>query len=196
MIGITSMFSGREDVPEKKGMDLWKQMSSKCSFTCICGIVLPLNPSATTVYARSAFYPNLHFTLRLQSAFYTQSAFYPWSAVCSLQSAVCVLHWPCIILWNKWFFIWTWILIIWLNYTVNSASASTDTVRWTCTSLIQIPRVGPCNHSSVFCLIMTLWGEHLQTYMYYSAGLTDQTVSILERFAGFDLVLMHRSVKV
>jgi len=33
-----------EDVPEKKGMDLWKQMSSsKCSFTCICGIVLPLN---------------------------------------------------------------------------------------------------------------------------------------------------------
>ena len=30
----------------------------------------------------------------LQSAFYTQSAFYPWSTVCSLQSAVCVLHWP------------------------------------------------------------------------------------------------------
>ena len=29
----------------------------------------------------------LHFTLSLQSAFYTQSAFYPWSAVCSLQSA-------------------------------------------------------------------------------------------------------------
>ena len=42
----------------------------------------------------SAFYPSLHFTLSLQSAFYTQSAFYPWSAVCSLQSAVCVLHWP------------------------------------------------------------------------------------------------------
>ena len=36
----------------------------------------------------------LHFTLSLQSAFYTQSAFYPWSAVCSLQSAVCVLHGP------------------------------------------------------------------------------------------------------
>ena len=51
-------------------------------FTCILGIVLPLNPSATTVYARSAFYPNLRFTLSLQSAFY------PWSAVCSLQSAV------------------------------------------------------------------------------------------------------------
>ena len=47
----------------------------------------------------SAFYPSLHFTLSLQSAFYTQSAFYPWSAVCSLQSAVrslqsavCSLH--------------------------------------------------------------------------------------------------------
>ena len=42
----------------------------------------------------SAFYPSLCFTLTLQSAFYTLSAFYPWSAVCSLQSAVCVLHWP------------------------------------------------------------------------------------------------------
>ena len=42
----------------------------------------------------SAFYPSLRFTLSLQSAFYTQSAFYPWSAVCSLQAAVCVLHWP------------------------------------------------------------------------------------------------------
>ena len=64
-------------------------MSSKCSFTCICGIVLPLDPSATTVYnyAQSAFYPNLRFTLSLQSAFYTQSAFYSWSAVCSPQSA-------------------------------------------------------------------------------------------------------------
>ena len=78
-----------DDVPEKKGMDLWKQMSSsKCSFTCICGIFLPLNPSTTTVYARSAFYPGLRFTLGLQSAFYTQSAFYPWSTVCSPQSAV------------------------------------------------------------------------------------------------------------
>ena len=28
------------------------------------------------------------YTLSLQSAFYTQSALYPWSAVCSLQSAV------------------------------------------------------------------------------------------------------------
>ena len=78
-----------DDVPEKKGMDLWKQMSSsKCSFTCICGIFLPLNPSTTTVYAWSAFYPSLRFTLSLQPAFYTQSAFYPWSAVSSPQSAV------------------------------------------------------------------------------------------------------------
>ena len=69
-------------------MDLWKQMSSsKCSFTCICGIFWPLNLSTTTVYARSAFYPSLRFTLSLQSAFYTLSAFYPWSAVCSPQSA-------------------------------------------------------------------------------------------------------------
>ena len=35
----------------------------------------------------SAFFTQLHFTLSLQSAFYTQSAFYPWSAVCSPQSA-------------------------------------------------------------------------------------------------------------
>ena len=35
------------------------------------------------------FAPSLHFTLSLQSAFYTQSVFYSWSAVCSLQSAVC-----------------------------------------------------------------------------------------------------------
>ena len=86
-----------DDVPGKKGMDLWKQMSSsKCSFTCICGIFSPLNPSTTTVYARSAFYPSLRFTLSLQSTFYTQSAFYPWSAVCSPQSAVRSLRldWP------------------------------------------------------------------------------------------------------
>ena len=72
-----------DHVSKKKGMDLWKQMlSSKCSFTCICGIFLPLNPSTTTVYARSAFYPSLRFTLSLQSTFY------PWFAVCSPQSAV------------------------------------------------------------------------------------------------------------
>ena len=58
-----------DDVPEKKGMDLWKQMSlSKCSFTCICRIFSPLNPSTTTVFTGSAFYPSLRFTLSLQSA--------------------------------------------------------------------------------------------------------------------------------
>ena len=73
-----------DDVPEKKGMDLWKQMSpSKCSFTCICGIFL--NPSTTTVYAWSAFYPSLRFIFSLQSVFYTQSAFCPWSAVRNLH---------------------------------------------------------------------------------------------------------------
>ena len=59
------------------------------------GLYLPVNPSATTVYTRSAFYHSLRFSLSLQSAsaaFYTQSAFYPWSAVCSPQSAVFVLH--------------------------------------------------------------------------------------------------------
>ena len=59
--------------------------SSKFSFTCIYGVSSPLNPSTTTVYARSAFYPSLPFTLSLQSAYYTQSAFYPWSAVRSLR---------------------------------------------------------------------------------------------------------------
>ena len=40
--------------------------SSKCLFTYIfAGFYLPINPSATTVYARSAFYPSLHFTLSL-----------------------------------------------------------------------------------------------------------------------------------
>ena len=47
------------------------------------GFFLLLNPSTTTVYARSAFYPSLHFTLSLQSAFYPR--YYPWSAVCSLR---------------------------------------------------------------------------------------------------------------
>ena len=48
-------------------------------YVYFAGFYLPLNPSATTVYARSAFYPSLPFTLSLQSAFY------PWSAVCILQ---------------------------------------------------------------------------------------------------------------
>ena len=48
------------------------------------------------------FAPSLRFTLSLQSAFYTLSAFYRWSAVSSLQSAVCVLHWP-VYIHLKWF---------------------------------------------------------------------------------------------
>ena len=66
---IAIMFSGRQ----RRWMDLWKQMSSKWSFTCICGIFLPLNSSATTVYARSAFYP-------------------------SQQSSFCILHPACVLL--------------------------------------------------------------------------------------------------
>ena len=34
-------------------------------FMYFVGFYLPLNPSATTVYARSAFYPSLRFTLSL-----------------------------------------------------------------------------------------------------------------------------------
>ena len=45
------------------------------------GLFSPLNPSKTTGYAPSAFYPSLRFTLSLQPAFYTQSAFYPWQQV-------------------------------------------------------------------------------------------------------------------
>ena len=52
---------------------------------CAGGIDWCIDPSTTTVYARSEFYPGLRFTLSLQSAFYTQSALYPWSAVCSLR---------------------------------------------------------------------------------------------------------------
>ena len=42
---------------------------------------IAVNPSTTTVYAQSAFYSSLRFTLSLQSAFYP-------------RSAVCVFHWP------------------------------------------------------------------------------------------------------
>ena len=88
-------------VPEKKRMNLGKQMSSKWSqegswwlFSCICGIFfLPLNPSTTTVYAQSGFYPQfcilhpawfllalsvqgLHFTLSLHFIPGPQSASY------------------------------------------------------------------------------------------------------------------------
>ena len=79
-----------DDVPEKKGMDLWKQMLSKWSFTCICGIFLPLNPSLP----RLQFMLGLHFALSLHFTLSRlQSAFYRWFAVCTPQSAVYVLHW-------------------------------------------------------------------------------------------------------
>ena len=38
------------------------------------------------------FLTNFFILLSALPAFYSQSAFYPWSAVCSLQSAVGVLH--------------------------------------------------------------------------------------------------------
>ena len=73
-----------DDVPEEKGMYLGKQISSsKCSFTCICGIFLPLNPSTTVT--RSAFYASLRYS---QSAVFTLHIVCILPLVCSLQSAV------------------------------------------------------------------------------------------------------------
>ena len=58
-----------DEVPEKNEWicESRYMSSSECLFTCdvFFGILLPLNPSATTVYARSAFYPSLRFTLSL-----------------------------------------------------------------------------------------------------------------------------------
>ena len=58
---------------------------------CVTDYQLAIWRRRSTVFILH-FAPSLRFTLNLQSAFYTLSAFYPWSAVCSLQSAVCVLH--------------------------------------------------------------------------------------------------------
>ena len=72
-----------DDVPEKKRMDLWKQMSSsRWSFTCICEIFFALKPVHDYNLCSVWILP--------QPAFYSQSAvcIYPWSAVCSPQSAV------------------------------------------------------------------------------------------------------------
>ena len=76
-----------EQTTEKKGMDLWKQMSSKWSFTFFAEY-FDLNPypSATTVYARSAFCT--------RPAFYSQFAVCILPLVRSLHSAVLILHWP------------------------------------------------------------------------------------------------------
>ena len=61
-VEVRSLSDGKKGSRVRLWMDLWKQMSSsKCSFTCICGIFLPLNPSTTTVYAWSAFYPQPAF---------------------------------------------------------------------------------------------------------------------------------------
>ena len=57
-----------EEVPERNDWicESRYMSSSKCLFTHIfAGFYLPLNPSMTTVYARSAFYPSLRFTLSL-----------------------------------------------------------------------------------------------------------------------------------
>ena len=72
-----------DDVPEKKRMDLWKQMSSsRWSFTCICEVFFALKPFHDYNLCSVWILP--------QPAFYSQSAvcIYPWSAVCSPQSAV------------------------------------------------------------------------------------------------------------
>ena len=72
-----------DDVPEKKRMDLWKQVSSsRWSFTCICEIFFALKPFHDYNLCSVWILP--------QPAFYSQSAvcIYPWSAVCSPQSAV------------------------------------------------------------------------------------------------------------
>ena len=86
------MFRIVDDVPEKQGMDLWKQMSSsKCSFTCTWGIVLPLTlprlqsmlglhftPACVLLLVCSLhFTHSLHFTPGPQSAVRSpQSSFY------------------------------------------------------------------------------------------------------------------------
>ena len=83
------------EATEKKGVDLWKQMSSKLSDRLhFLAEYFDLNPypSATRVYARSTFCT--------MPAFYSQSAVCILHSVCilplvsSLRSAVCVLHWP------------------------------------------------------------------------------------------------------
>ena len=86
-----------DDVLEKIGLDLWKQLSSsKCSLRCICGIFLPSNRSTTTVQVML----RLHFT-----------------PVCVLLS-VCSLHFthslhftPCPFCTNR--------LSIWMRENVN-----------------------------------------------------------------------------
>ena len=78
-----------DDVPEKEGMDFWKQMSSKWSFTCIYGIFCPKPFHDYSLYTDCILHPacvllsvcSLHFTLSLHFTPGSQSA------VCSPQYA-------------------------------------------------------------------------------------------------------------
>ena len=65
---IAIMFLGCRQSSREEWMDLWKQIyvvKYVFVYMYFAGFYLPLNPSATTVYARSAFYPSLRFTLSL-----------------------------------------------------------------------------------------------------------------------------------
>ena len=65
---IAIMFLGRRRSSREEWMDFWKQIyvvKEVFVYMYFAGFYLPLNPSATTVYARSAFYPSLRFTLSL-----------------------------------------------------------------------------------------------------------------------------------
>ena len=91
------LFWAVDDVPEKEVMDLWKQMSSKWSFTCICGIFCPVNLSTTIIQfiLDLHFAPSLmRFTLSLQSVLIFFHSVWILPLVCSLQSTVYILHWP------------------------------------------------------------------------------------------------------
>ena len=75
-------------------MDFWKQIyvvKEVFVYMYFAGFYLPLNPSATIVYARSAFYPSLRFNLfSIGSLHFTLSLHFtpgPQSTVRSPQSA-------------------------------------------------------------------------------------------------------------
>ena len=91
-IAITSMFSRRRRRSRARKEWICEsrcQISDRLHFFAEYFDLNPY-PSATTVYARSAFYPSLRFTLSLHS---THSLhFTP-----GLQSAVCILHTVCIL---------------------------------------------------------------------------------------------------
>ena len=85
------------DIPEKKGMDLWKPMlSSKCSFTCICRFCFALKPFHNYSLCSVCILP--------QPAFYSQSSVSPQSTWPFLQYFKCwwfcqfhsKIHWICL----------------------------------------------------------------------------------------------------